>query len=140
MDDALTERFHRCFLCGHLAKWHDIREVAGAWFVGLCLRCLRSAGWGAVEARLRERYGMAPSMHPLHALPPPVEGYQHEGDDHRKANTETPLDVTQVGVETSKPRVIGRSRFGCVAGFLFARTCLSEYIIEFATHFHGGGL
>jgi hypothetical protein len=136
MDDALTERFHRCFLCGHLAKWHDIREVAGAWFVGLCLRCLRSAGWGAVDARLRERYGrdMAPSMHPLHALPPPVEGYQHEGNDHRKAHTEAPLEVTPVGVETSKPHVIGRYRCGCVAGFLFARPYLYECIIEFATH------
>jgi hypothetical protein len=136
MDDALKERFHRCFLCGHLAKWQDIREVAGAWFVGLCRRCLRRAGWGAVEARLRERYGRdrAPLMHPLHALPPPSEGDQHKGDDHRKANAEAPLEGAQVGVEPSQPRVIGHYRCGCVAGFLLARTCLYECIIEFATH------
>jgi hypothetical protein len=54
MDDAFSERFHHCFLCGHRARWHEIREVTGAWLVGLCVRCLSSAGWAAVEARLRE--------------------------------------------------------------------------------------
>src|SRR4030095_6358177 len=106
MDDALRERSHRCFLCGHLAKWQDIREVAGARVVRGCRRCVRRAGLGAVEARLRECYGMdrAPSMHPLYALPPPSERDQHEGDDHRKAHAEAPLDVTQVGVEASQQR------------------------------------
>jgi hypothetical protein len=98
MDDAFSERFHHCFLCGHRARWHEIREVTGAWFVGLCVRCLSSAGWAAVEARLRERYGrdMTTSMN---------------------ARADAGFQWVQSCREI-------RYRFGCFVSFLFASACL----------------
>jgi hypothetical protein len=118
MDDAFSERFHHCFLCGHRAQWHEIREVTGAWVVGLCVRCLSSAGWAAVEARLRERYGrdMTTSMNAWAALPQ----FQHEKDSDSKATSKTVFDRADAGFQWVQSCREIRYRFGCFVSFLFA--------------------
>jgi hypothetical protein len=122
MDDALSERFHHCFLCGHRARWHEIREVTGAWLVGLCVRCLRRAGWAAVEARLRERYGreMTTSRHAWTALP---QG-QPETDAESKAHSNTVFDRADDGFQWGQSCRELRDRCGCFVGCLVASACL----------------